>query len=153
MDQSLENKLLKRTSGKRTRPGLPDLKSTNICQFVENTVLSQDNLIGPSNFEQYSALLGTRNLIAACICYITTFQPPEKHKWEYVHAMLASGVDETYQTPAGTALDVVFRNAAQEYPDCLAWTLYQSAAEGRPGHFADVLSKALLLTTEYVFFS
>lgn len=154
MNQLSSNmELFKNTSQKKTKPALPVLKPANICKFVESTVLAQYSSIKPANIEQLTTILATRNLIAACISYITAFQPPEMHKWEYVYAILASGVDDTYQTPAGTLLDALFRNIAMENPDCLAWTLYQSAAEGKAGHFADILSRALLMTIDYVFFT
>jgi len=150
---SSDLELFKNTSQKKIKPALPVLKSSNICKFVESTVLSQYSSVKPANAEQLANVLAVRNLIAACVSYITAFQPPEKHKWEYVYAMLVSGVDETYQSPVGTPLDVLFRDIAIENPDCLAWALYQSAAEGKAGHYADILSKALLMTIDYVFFT
>ena len=150
---SQDIELLKRASRKRVKPGLPELKPANICKFVESTVLAQYTVSKYTTVDQLAASLAVRNLISACISYITVFQPPEKHKWEYVHSMLASGVDETYQTPAGTSLDAVFQGLKQDYPDCLALALYQSAAEGKNGHFAETLSKALLMVTDYIFFT
>ena len=150
---SSDMELFKNTSQKKIKPALPVLKSANICKYVESTVMSQYSSVKPANTEQLATVLAVRNLIAACISYITAFQPPEKHKWEYVYAMLASGTDETYLAPVGTPLDALFRNIAIDNPDCLAWALYQSAAEGKAGHFADILSKALLMTLDYVFFT
>ena len=150
---SSDMELFKNTSQKKIKPALPALKSANICKFVESTVLAQYSAVNPANIEQLTTVMAARNLIAACISYITAFQPPEKHKWEYVYAMLVSGIDETYQTPVGTPLDALFRDISMENPDCLAWALYQSAAEGKAGHFAEILSKALLMTTDYGFFT
>ena len=139
-----------KTTPRRLKPGLPKFQRGNVTSFVEQTVLAETIKKLNFSFEQYSSLLAVRNLISACILYLTDVMG-EEQDWQAVYRMLDICMDDAYQVPADNPLSVIIRNAPGADEKCYFKTLYDSALVGGTYHIPATVGKALRLLAEYIF--
>ena len=133
----------------KLRPALPKFERANVLSFVERTVLAEYGQCRNLNSDQISSYQAVRGLIAACICYITDFQPPDKQSWTYVHEMLRAGLDDTtFALADESGLKAVFTDVPK---NAYCRQLFESSLAGDKNHGSVVLGKSLRAIVNYIY--
>ena len=150
MNKTNDSETIKKTTPRRLKPGLPKFQRGNITSFVEQTVLADTIKNLSFSFEHYNSLLAVRNLIGACILYLTDIMG-EDRDWEAVYRMLDICIDDAHQVPADNPLGAIIKNAPGADEKCYFKTLYDSALVGGAYHIPSTFGKALRLLAEYIY--
>ena len=139
-----------KTTPRRLKPGLPKFQRGNVISFVEQTVLADTIKNMNFNFEQYTNLLAVRNLISACILYLTDIMG-EDNDWNAVYNMLDICIDDAHQVLADNPLSAIIKNAPGADDRCYFKTLYDSALTGGAYHIPSTFGRALRLLADYIY--
>ena len=150
MNKTNDSELTNKAMPRRLKPGLPKFQRGNVTSFVEQTVLADTIKNLNFSFEQYTNLLAVRNLIGACILYLTDIMG-EDNDWNAVYNMLDICIDDAHQVPLDNPLGAIIKNAPGADERCYFRTLYDSALTGGAYHIPATFGRALRLLADYIY--